>query len=40
VKDAEGLFFTFCIAFVLAILWWFHDRLRRIEEKMDKMSEK
>ena len=36
--DAE--FFTFCIALVFAVLWWFHGRLKRIEEKVEKMSGK
>jgi hypothetical protein len=35
-RDAE--FFTACIAFMLAVLWWFHDRLKRIEKKLDKMG--
>ncbi len=39
-RDAEGEFFTACIAVLFALLWWFHDRLKRVEKKIDKMSDK
>jgi hypothetical protein len=36
-SSGDGWFFTFCIAFVFAVLWWFHDRLKRVEEKLDRL---
>lgn len=39
-KEADGLFFTGCFAIVLALLVLIRARLKRIEEKLDKMSGK
>jgi hypothetical protein len=40
VGNADGWFFTFCFAVLMAILWYICSRLSRIEEKIDKMRGK